>query len=128
MAVMEKKDHQEFSILLEQWSAAIIANDADAIGKFTSDDWRIVDQQGIFSREDFLGSVRGGLLTHDTMRHEVVSVRVFGELSVVVSHAKNTGAFRGERFINDEWVSEVFRKLDGRWLCELTHLTPVKKP
>jgi len=49
----------------------------------------------------------------------------YGDVAVVTARGQNTGHFRGKRISADEWVTDVYRKVDGRWLCVLTHLTPV---
>ena len=43
----------------------------------------------------------------------------------VTARGLNTGHFKGQPISADEWVTDVYRKVDGRWLCVLTHLTPV---
>ena len=49
--------------------------------------------------------------------------RFSGQLSA--SGNKVSGHFRGQRISADERVTDVYRKVDGRWLCVLTHLTTV---
>ena len=114
---------EEFDELLRAWSAAIVANDPVAIGRFATPDWVLVGATGVFTREQFLESVTSGALTHDTMTHDIHEVRVYGDIAVVLCRARNTGTMSGEPFTNDEWSSDVFvRGADG-WRCSVTHLT-----
>ena len=53
-------------------------------------------------------------------------VRVYGDTAIVSGRGRNTGTFRGDPISADEWVTEIYRKVNGHWLCVLTHLTPVK--
>ena len=69
--------------------------------------------------------IESGELSHDTMTKDVGRMRVYGDVAVVTARGRNTGHFRGQRISADEWVTDVYRKVDGRWLCVLTHLTPV---
>ena len=76
-------------------------------------------------RSRILQVIESGELCHDTMTKDVGRVRVYGDVAVVTARGWNTGHFRGQRISADEWVTDVYRKVDGRWLCVLTHLTPV---
>jgi hypothetical protein len=46
-------------------------------------------------------------------------------MAVVTGRGKNTGWFKGEPLKADEWVTDIYKKEGDRWLCVLTHLTPV---
>jgi hypothetical protein len=39
----------------------------------------------------------------------------------------NTAEFGGQTFDADEWTTDVLVRRDGRWLCVLSHITPVDK-
>lgn len=125
---MSSKLVDEFQAIMDDWSTAIVANDAPAIGKFAESDWLLIGATGIFPREQFLGVVEAGLLTHDSMSHEVQTVRVRGEVAIVVSRVQNTGAFNNEPFVQDEWATEVFLRNDDGWKCTVTQLTSVADP
>lgn len=118
-------DVASFTELLADWNAAIVANDADAIGEFASPDWVFVGAQGVTSGVQFLEAVAAGRITHDRMVSEVHDVRVFGDVAVVVARVRNSGAFEGNGFVLDEWSTDVFVVHEDRWRCVLTHLTSV---
>ena len=67
-------------------------------------------------------------MLHTIFSGEVESVVDLSVVAVVVARFVDTGAYQGERFENDEWTSDVFVRRDGRWLCEFTHLTPMRTP
>lgn len=54
----------------------------------------------------------------------MLDVRVFTDTAVVLAHGTNHGAWRGEPFAADEWVTEIFVRRDGRWRCSMSALTP----
>lgn len=117
---------QEILNLAEQWARALISNDAQKIGDFMSDDWVIVGQNGITRKQDFLPSVESGDLTHETM--ELVGaarVQIYGDTAVLSGRVTNNGHYKGAPFSADEWTTDVFLRREGRWLCVISHITPV---
>lgn len=119
----------EIALELEQlgskWAAAMVANDADAIGSFMADEWVIVSERGVSGKEHFLSFVRSGQLTHS--RFEMIGeprIKVYGDTAVLTGRVVNTAQFGGHEFEADEWTSDVFVKRGGEWLCVLSHITP----
>ncbi|MEX5265640.1 nuclear transport factor 2 family protein [Kocuria sp. CPCC 205268] len=118
-------DRKEFQALLDDWAAAIVANDADRIASFAEPDWELVTpESGPVPLDRFLDAVRSGNLTHSDMTFDVLSVRRHGALTSVVAHGTNHGQWNGAPFRADEWVTEIFVRRDGRWSCALSALTP----
>lgn len=110
--------------LVKEWSAAIVSNDVPRIDSFMADEWVIVSESGITDRDAFLGYVASGDLTHSAMRTMGPSrVRVHRDTATVTARMTNTAHYGGRRFDADEWVTDVFVRRDGRWLCALTHIT-----
>lgn len=125
---MEDKIKEELLRVGSDWAEAMVANDADRIGSYMDDDWVIVSERGISTKEHFLGFVRSGELTHSMFRNVGdARVRVYGETAVLIVRVVNTAHFGGQIFEADEWTSDVFVKRDGKWLCVLSHITPVDK-
>ena len=110
----------------ENFNQAMVSNDVARISACIAEDWALVTPEvGVVPRSRILHVIEIGELKHDTMSKEVGRVRVYGDIAVVTARGRNTGQFRGQRISADEWVTDVYRKIDGRWLCVLTHLTPV---
>ncbi len=113
--------------LAEQWAKALVSNDADAIGSFMTDDWVIVGQNGFTGKRDFLPLVESGDLTHETMKLiGEARVQIYGDTAVLTGRVTNNGHYKGEPFSADEWTTDVFLRREGRWLCVLSHVTPVE--
>lgn len=109
----------------EEWAEAMVANDADRIGSFMADDWVIVSERGISTKEDFLSFVRSGQLTHS--KFEMAGnarIRHYGDSAVLSARVVNTAHFGGQQFEADEWTTDVFVRQSERWLCVLSHITP----
>jgi uncharacterized protein (TIGR02246 family) len=106
------------------WAAAMVSNDPARIADFMADDWVIVSESGISTREQFLALVESGDLTHSAF--QIVGdprIRVHGDSAVVTARVTNTAHYRGERFDADEWTTDVFVHRDDRWRCVLSHIT-----
>jgi ketosteroid isomerase-like protein len=133
-AIIERTDEsneavaQELHKLGQEWAAAMIANDAARIGSFMADEWVIVSERGISSKERFLAFVESGALTHTSFEMSGdARVKVYGSTAVLTCRVLNTAHFGGQQFDADEWTSDVFVKREGKWLCVLSHITPVDK-
>ncbi|CAM5257612.1 nuclear transport factor 2 family protein [Streptomyces badius] len=122
-------EHARLTAIVDDWAAAIVANDAARIAGFMADEWVIVAESGITEREAFLGHVRSGDLTHSAM--EAITpprVRVHGDTALVTARITNTAHYGGQRFDADEWTTDVFVRRDGHWRCVLSHITPAAPP
>jgi uncharacterized protein (TIGR02246 family) len=120
---------EELVSIVDAWARAIVSNDAARIAGFMADDWAIVSETGVGTREQFLSLVSSGALTHSAMdRVSGARVRVYGDAAVVTSRQTNTAHFEGRRFDADEWVTDVFVRRDERWLCVLSQITAVGAP
>ncbi|CAN5671418.1 hypothetical protein BH24ACI3_BH24ACI3_14590 [soil metagenome] len=125
---MEEDIKQEILCLGDSWAKAMVANDADLIGSFMADEWVMVSERGISTREHFLGFVRSGQLTHSEFRMVgKARISIYGETAVLTGRVVNTAHFGNEQFDADEWTSDVFVFRDGKWLCVHSHITGVDK-
>lgn len=121
---MDHAVHDELIALATEWDRSMVANDADAIGRYMADDWTIVGPDGsLGDKATFLGLVRSGVLTHDVMTTEDMRVRVYGDTALTVARGVSGGTYHGRPFREVERVSCVFVRQDGRWRCVLTHLS-----
>lgn len=117
--------HTQLVAIGEDWSAAIVSNDAARIAGFMADEWVLVSESGVSPKEHFLSVVESGELTHSAMdRVSEARIRVYGDTAVFTARVTNTAYHLGRRFDADEWTTDVFVKRDGRWLCVLSHITP----
>lgn len=116
---------QELLQIGSDWAAAMVANDADRIGGFMADEWVMVSERGISTKEHFLAFVRGGQLTHS--KFQMIGdarIKIYGDAAVLTARIVNTAHFGGQTFEADEWTTDVFINRDGQWLCVHSHITP----
>ncbi|MCR2783228.1 MULTISPECIES: nuclear transport factor 2 family protein [unclassified Microbacterium] len=111
--------------LAAEFAAAIVSNDADRIASFIGPEWRLVDADGVTTREQFLDVVRSGRLTHSRM-HAVgdVDVRRYGPVGIVLARVVNTAHLDGRTYEADEWTTDVFVRSGDAWHCVHSHVTP----
>ena len=116
---------EEFAAIENAFNQAMVSNDIIRIADCISEDWVLVTPEvGPVSREGMLDAIGSGRLTHDRMVKTLVRAKVYGDMAVVTGRGQNTGTFRGAPIAADEWITDIYRRIDGRWLCVLTHLTP----
>ncbi len=117
----------ELVAIATAWAAAIVSNDVARIAAFMAEEWVIVSESGIGTREQFLSLVASGELTHTAM--DLVSdlrVRIYGETAVITGRITNTAHYAEHCFEADEWTTDVFVKQQDRWRCVLSQITPAE--
>ncbi|MEX2379726.1 MAG: nuclear transport factor 2 family protein [Vicingaceae bacterium] len=117
-----------FQEIEDNFNKAVVSNDVEEIKKCISEDWVLVDAQGgIIPQERFFSVLEQGLLSHSTMTKEVLRVKSYGDIALVTGRGQNTGTWQAQPLEADEWITDVYKRENDKWLCVLTHLTPVKK-
>ncbi|MFG1795568.1 nuclear transport factor 2 family protein [Nocardia sp. NPDC049149] len=115
--------------LLDEWMAAIVANDAARIGAYLTDDWIMVSENGITTAKEFLAFVESGALTHSAMqRVGDARIRRTGDVAVLTVRVTNIAHYQGKRFDADEWTTDVFVETERGWRCALSQITAVATP
>jgi ketosteroid isomerase-like protein len=110
------------------FAAAVLSNDVDAIGKFLTDDWAIVDANGgMIDKARFLSVIKSGTLVHEEMELDDLTVRTYADSAVVTTITSTKGKFAGREFATQERATDFFVKRDGRWQCLFSQLTTFKK-
>jgi ketosteroid isomerase-like protein len=124
----EEQLKKQFQEIEDNFNVAVISNSVDEIKKCVTSDWVLVDGQGgIIPQEVFFSVLQQGQLSHLTMTKEILRVKVYGDIALVTGRGQNTGTWQGQPLEADEWITDVYKKENDKWLCVLTHLTPVKK-
>jgi Domain of unknown function (DUF4440) len=75
---------------------------------YLSADWRIVTGDGgFFDRARFLKVIGSGDLKHGKMSFSEPTIRVYGDMALVTSHAQSGGSYKGADFQTDEIGTDV---------------------
>ena len=125
-----KDNHAEQELLKVErdFAAAVLSNNAEAIGKFLTDDWAIVDADGgIIDKARFLGAIKSGTLVHEEMELDDMTVRAHEDSAVVTTITSTKVRFAGQEFATQERATDFFIKREGRWQCVFSQLTTFKK-
>lgn len=122
-------DEQALVAAEDAFNRAMVSNDVDEIRRCLSPGWTLVTpERGPVPGEAVLNAIADGTLVHDSMTKRSSVIRVFGDVAFVTGRGRNSGWFRGMPMDADEWITDIYRLVEGRWLCELTHLTPAMSP
>jgi hypothetical protein len=128
MMITEELLKHQFQIIEDNFNKAVVSNNVEEIKKCISDDWVLIDAQGgIIPKEKFLYVVENGLLSHSSMTKEILRVKLYDHIALVTGRGQNTGYWQEKPIQADEWVTDVYKREKGQWVCVLTHLTPVKE-
>lgn len=113
--------------LEETFNQAMVSNDVARISRCVTDDWILVTPEaGPVPRSRIIDVIGSGLLSHATMTKVATHACVIGDVAWVTGRGQNTGTFNGEPIAADEYITDIYRKVDGTWRCALTHLTPAR--
>jgi ketosteroid isomerase-like protein len=115
---------EELLKLENEFARAVASNDADVLDGLLADDWIIVDPDGgIIDKARFLGVIRSGALSHESMESADLRVRLYGDTAVVSGLTTSKGKFMGQNFTSCERATDIFVKQADRWQCVFTQLT-----
>jgi len=116
---------EEEILRVEQaFNDAIARNDLEAIGRFVSSDWIIINADGgIIDKARFFEVIKSGALTHEVMEFDDIRIRVYGDSAVLSALTRTKGKFMGQEFTTEERSTDFFVRVGGQWRCVLTQLT-----
>ncbi|MGB3178754.1 MAG: nuclear transport factor 2 family protein [Albidovulum sp.] len=126
---MTPKIRAELEAAEQAFNAAMISNDPDQIRRCITPDWVLVTpERGPVSAAAILAVIESGILGHDTMTKTTYHMTALGQVATVTGRGQNTGWFRDAALDVDEWITDVYHRIDGQWRCVLTHLAPATGP
>jgi ketosteroid isomerase-like protein len=106
--------------------AVLVTNDAEAIAASMSDDWVYVGPTGPIPKTDIIGWIATGRLAHHEMRTvDGPRVAAHGDTVLVTARMASAGIWDGVAYTADEWITDVYSRTGGRWLCILSQKCPV---
>ena len=119
-----EEEVRRFSALRDE---ALVTNDAARIAGYMTDDWVYVGPNGATPKADIIGWIASGRLAHHSMA-VVGPERVVraGDAVLVTARKASSGTWDGAPYTADEWISEIFVRVDGRWRCAFSQKTPVE--
>jgi uncharacterized protein (TIGR02246 family) len=106
---------------------ALKAGDLDRFANLTADDAVFVDAQGSASKEQVMKNVTSFKLT-DYSIDNVKFVAVSNDAGLISYKISEQGSSHGRDFNAQAYVSSLWTRRDGKWLCRFTQETAVPKP
>src|SRR5207244_10707744 len=121
---IDRVTQDEILEVKREFGEAMIRNDADAVGRFLSDDWIIIDPDGgVLDQSRCLAVIKSGAVKHGAMDSEDIRVRTYPNAATVTAVTHTWTKYLGKEFRTHERATDVFVKKNGQWQCVLTHLT-----
>jgi ketosteroid isomerase-like protein len=115
-------DAADIIALSAAWDTALTANDAEAVARFMADEWVYVGPRGATPKASIVGWIASGQLQHFTMQMlGEPRVVIHGDTALMTARKASSGSWDGKGYTTDEWLSEVYLRTGGRWLCVLSH-------
>ena len=112
----------------EEVTRALLANDADAVGRLLAADWVVINTYGgMGDRAGFLAVIKSGDFTRKTIALSDTKVRIYGDIAVVTARVATSGTFMGKNFDVQERSTDVLRWHYWGWKSVLTHETEIRK-
>ena len=121
-------ENQEANIrkLMSDLATALMKGDTDALDKIYSDEYILVTDTGqIMSKPERMVMIKSGDLKFDKVDFEEVSVRVYGNSAVAITHAVTTGTFYGKPQSVEDRIIFVAVKDGDAWRFVNAQMTPI---
>ena len=117
-------DEQAVRQILKELIAALGNNDTAALDRIYADGYTFVGVNGaMMTKAERIAAFKSGELKYESVSHDVVSIRLFGDTAVTVVHIETKSApgvkFSGGKFL----TTGTFVKIKGRWQLVVAHNT-----
>ena len=117
-------DEQAVRQTLKELIAALGNNDTAALDRIYADGYTFVGDNGaMMTKAERIAAFKSGELKYESVSHDVVSIRLFGNTAVTVVHIETKFApgvkFSGGKFL----TTGTFVKIKGRWQLVVAHNT-----
>lgn len=117
---------KQFQLVEDNFNQALISNDAEEISKYISTDWILLEPQfGIITKDRFLYVIEQGDLSHTAMKKQVLRVKLYDDVAVVITRGMNIGFYKNNAFNSEQWVTNIYKKENENWICSMTQEAPV---
>ncbi|WP_026924216.1 nuclear transport factor 2 family protein [Glycomyces arizonensis] len=115
----------EVQAVAEGFDRALLANDAPRIADHFTDDWRYVGPDGMVAKTDLIEWIASGRLAHHTMEAAGPEHTVATQDALLVTCRRvSTGAWEGEPYTADEWITDLWVRSGETWRCAFSQKTP----
>jgi ketosteroid isomerase-like protein len=123
-------DEKEIRRLTNQWSKALLNQDAKALDRIFSDDFTLSTAGGSFrNKKEIIERVSSGDTVATLCDYSDAEVHVYGDTAITQGIGKEKGRFKGKDYSVVCRFTDVWLKRDGQWQCITAHTSEMtKKP
>jgi uncharacterized protein (TIGR02246 family) len=119
----------EIVALLEDWTAAEAANDAEALDRLLTDDFTAVGPRGfVLDRSQWLDRYRTQGLSNTAFTLDDPATRIHGDSAVTVARQRQQASFQGHDASGEFRATLVAVRAGNRWQLTGIHLSPMAGP
>ena len=113
----------------QELAEAAMRRDVALLDRFTADDFIGVDPMGReFTKAQVLARFQVPDYELDSLRHEDIRVRVFGNCAVAIGRTVVKGRYKGQDASGEFPYMRVWIKRNGRWQGVAAQSTSIPKP
>jgi ketosteroid isomerase-like protein len=95
---------------------ALLRADTTALSRLIADDFIEISRLGqIRTKADNLREIASGELKLKSVKYDGLTVRIYGDVAVLMGLADNTGTYRGFPFGGKLRYTRIFVRRDGGW-------------
>jgi len=101
----------------KSWSAAVVARDFAALEAIYSDQLIYAHSTGaVEDKSAYMTRLRTGAQRYDTVEHQKINIKLFGDSAVAHCHMRMMGTSNGRPFDDKIMMLHLWVKRGGRWL------------
>ena len=109
-----------------QRGQALLKADTTALSRMTADEFVEIARTGqLRTKADNVRDIASGDLKLTSVKYDQQTVRVYGDVAILMGIADNTGVFRGFPFSGRIRYTRIFVRRRGRWQAVAMQHTPL---
>jgi len=113
----------------EERNQAILAGDAVALDRMTSNDYTFITQKGeLRTKAEIVNGFKAGSFKYEARVVNDLMIRVYGNTAVVTGRAVQKGTENSKDYSGENRFTRVYVKQSGKWVSVALQVTLVAKP
>lgn len=109
--------------LSDQWSKALLNQDAGNLDRILSDDFILINPDGVKTKNEIVDSLKSGDLVVTLCDYSDSTIRIYGDVAIIQGVGKENGRYKGENYSGSNRFTDVFLKRENKWQCIATHIS-----
>ena len=115
-AATDEAAEKEVRQLEEELRVAVVKGDAATFERVMPDDYTTTNIHGLTrTKAQLVSDIKSGVAKTESMTHDNVKVRVYGDVAVLTADRTAKSSLRGKDTSGRQRIMRVFVKRQGRW-------------